>query len=166
MGLACLPIRQRGASPRPRPRAVPGWTPAAWRVGRFAATFRRDRGGSVTVQFALVLPALILLSLGTVDLGRALLAYHELSLATFEAGRFAMVHSASSKDPATKARIEALVAARLQTLNPARVTVTHEWGQGRPGDFVTIGLRYPFSFVIPALPAIELGATTTIIIVS
>jgi Flp pilus assembly protein TadG len=109
----------------------------------------------------------ILLSLGTLEVGRALLSRHHLSLAAFEAGRYAMVHSAASSDPATKESLKALVTAQFPGIDPAQLNVTAAWtGTKRPGDFVTITLEYPFTFLIEGLPTVTLSSTVTVILVS
>jgi len=61
----------------------------------------------------------------------------------------------------------ALVKAQLHGLDPAQLKVATTWtGSQRPGDFVTITIEYPFTFLVKALPAITLSSTITIILVS
>jgi Flp pilus assembly protein TadG len=60
---------------------------ALWRLWQ-------DDHASSAVEFAMCAPVLVMLSLGTIEIGRVMLAYQGLTLAAFEAGRYAMVHSA------------------------------------------------------------------------
>ena len=62
--------------------------------------FRRDTPrGQTMVEFALVLPILMLLLVGFFDLGRVVLANDALGHAAREAARYAIVHGASSANP-------------------------------------------------------------------
>jgi Flp pilus assembly protein TadG len=110
-------------------------------------------------------PILIMLSLGTLEIGRAMLAYHGLSLAAFEAGRYAMVHGTGSGDPATVDGLRSLVTAQLHGVDPDELEPTAVWDPNKqPGSFVTITLEYPFEFLISALPPVTLRSDITAII--
>ena len=62
--------------------------------------FRRDSSrGQTMVEFALVLPILVLLLTGFFDLGRVVLAHDALAHAAREAARYAIVHGGSSANP-------------------------------------------------------------------
>jgi Flp pilus assembly protein TadG len=69
-------------------------------------------------------PILITLSLATLEIGRAMLAYHSLSLAAFEAGRYAMVHGTGSGDPATAGALRSLATAQLHGVDPDELELT------------------------------------------
>ena len=61
---------------------------------------RRDSSrGQTMVEFALVLPVLMLLLIGFFDLGRVVLANDALSHAAREAVRYAIVHGGSTANP-------------------------------------------------------------------
>lgn len=61
---------------------------------------RRDSSrGQGLVEFAIVLPVLMLLLVGFFDLGRVILAHDALGHAAREAARYAIVHGASSANP-------------------------------------------------------------------
>jgi Flp pilus assembly protein TadG len=133
-------------------------------IGRFRRSWRDSRGATA-VEFAMCAPILIVLSLGTLEIGRAMLAYHSLSLAAFEAGRYAMVHGTGSGDPATVAGLRTLVTAQLQGVDPDELELTAVWDPNKqPGSFVTITLEYPFEFLIHALPPVTLRSDVTTII--
>jgi Flp pilus assembly protein TadG len=135
--------------------------------------FWRDQRAASAVEFAMCAPILIMLSLGVIEVGRVMLAYHDLSLATFEAGRYAMVHGTGS-DPAaneedTKTAIKTLIESRLHGVDPAKLNFDDaDWivwdPNNNPGSFVTITLAYPFEFVIGYLPNLTLSTDVTTII--
>lgn len=58
----------------------------------------RSARGQSLVEFALVLPILILMLVGTLDLGRVVLANDTVSTAAREAARYAIVHGATAVD--------------------------------------------------------------------
>ena len=58
-----------------------------------------SEAGVALVEFALVLPVLVLLLSGFFDLGRVVLAHDALSHAAREAARYAIVHGGSSENP-------------------------------------------------------------------
>ena len=110
-------------------------------------------------------PVLVMLSLGTIEIGRAMLTYHDLSLATFEAGRYAMVHGTGSDNPATKAQLKTLAAALMHGADPAQLDLDATWDPDKnPGSFVTIILQYPFEFLVGFLPNLTLSSDVTTII--
>ncbi|MGQ9682456.1 MAG: TadE/TadG family type IV pilus assembly protein [Anaerolineae bacterium] len=92
---------------------------------------RRNRGQSA-VELALVLPLLLLLLLGTVDLGRAFGVWMALSNAAREGARYAC------QDPYDEDKIAAYVRREVQSegLAPAVVVVTVDrpsgYGGGNP----------------------------------
>ena len=67
---------------------------------------RLDRGSQAQalVEFALVMPLLLLLLVGIIDFGRALFVYSEVSNAAREAVRYAAVNSADCNEIANRAR--------------------------------------------------------------
>jgi len=67
--------------------------------------FRLDRGNQAQalVEFALVLPLLLLLIIGIIDFGRALFVYSEVSNAAREAVRYGAVNSADCNEIANRA---------------------------------------------------------------
>jgi Flp pilus assembly protein TadG len=133
-------------------------------IGRLRCWWR-DASGAAAVEFAMCAPILITLSLGKLEIGRAMLAYHSLSLAAFEAGRYAMVHGTGSGDPATVNGLRTLVTAHLQGIDPDGLELTAVWDPNKqPGSFVTITLEYPFTFLIDALPSVTLRSDVTTII--
>ncbi len=108
---------------------------------RRAATDSRDRG-SVAVEFALLLPVLLLIIFGTIDFGRAINAQITLTQAAREGARLASVGDSSS-----------VVTTRTQSaatgLSNVTVTVTTcAAGAGMGVDGV-VSVSYPFTFITP-----------------
>jgi Flp pilus assembly protein TadG len=63
--------------------------------------FRRDDGGQALVEFALVLPVLLLLILGLIDVARAVEEENTLAFAAREGTRYAIVHGAGGSPQIT-----------------------------------------------------------------
>ncbi|MGH9467696.1 MAG: TadE/TadG family type IV pilus assembly protein [Terriglobales bacterium] len=124
----------------------------------------RLRGrGAAMAEFALITPLLLMLMIGTVQLGRALYAYHFLAVAARQAARYAMVRGAdctsfASACPAGASDIQSYV----QSLSPgvidaSAITVSTTWAPNNaPGGTVTITVQYPFDLDVPLVPAAAL----------
>ena len=110
-------------------------------------------------------PILIMLALGTIEVGRVMLVYHDLSLAAFETGRYAMVHGTGSESPATKTDLKNIAAARLIGADPAKLQLDVTWDpDNNPGSFATVELSYPFQFLVGFIPSLTLSSDVTTII--
>jgi Flp pilus assembly protein TadG len=68
-------------------------------VIRALRTAHRAEGAQSLVEFALVLPVLLLLILGLLDLGRAVSQENTLAFAAREATRYAIVHGSNAASP-------------------------------------------------------------------
>lgn len=79
--------------------------------------FHRDVRGAAAVEFALVLPFLVVLVFGIIDFGRALFVYNYLTSAVREGGRFAAVQQV----PPAQAAVQARMADYLAQLNTLRI---------------------------------------------
>jgi Flp pilus assembly protein TadG len=108
---------------------------------RHAATGSRDRG-SVAVEFALLLPVLLLIVFGTIDFGRLINAQITLTQAAGEGARLASFGDSSS---VVTTRTES--AAYPWTLTSANITVT-TCTAGSTADAV-VTISYPFTFITP-----------------
>jgi len=109
---------------------------------RHAATDPRDRG-SVAVEFALLLPVLLLIIFGVIDFGRAINAQITLTQAAREGARLA---SLGAVNPAVQNR----VTLAATNLSPVTATVTSSClpGAGVGVDAV-VTVSYTFTFVTP-----------------
>ncbi|MHB1135062.1 MAG: TadE/TadG family type IV pilus assembly protein [Chloroflexota bacterium] len=109
---------------------------------------RRTQRGQSMVETALILPLLLMLVLGAVDLGRAFYYSAAVRNATRVGAQYAM-------DPATaQAEIKQSVldeAAPYLTLSMDRITLaTDAWA---PGHELTVTASYDFHFLIPLAKA-------------
>jgi hypothetical protein len=107
-----------------------------------AATGPRDRGAAA-VEFALLLPVLLLLLFGIIDFGRAINAQITLTQAAREGARLAALGQSSS---AVTSRAQAAA----DPLSPVTVTVTSSCPvNAGSGVDAVVQLSYSFSFVTP-----------------
>jgi Flp pilus assembly protein TadG len=88
--------------------------------------FRRDTAGGAAVEFALVLPVLLLLLMGILDFGRALFIHHVVTDASREAARRAVVRD-GLEGVHKLAAVTAAINVRLATAGMGSVEV-----QGTP----------------------------------
>jgi Flp pilus assembly protein TadG len=101
---------------------------------------RRDDGGQSLVEFALILPVLLVLLVGLFDLGRAVTLSETMNAAVREGARFAIVHGATSSSPlgpstftsssaATDNAITAVVRRHATGVN-STLTIVVSWPDG------------------------------------
>jgi Flp pilus assembly protein TadG len=102
----------------------------------------RDRGAAA-VEFALLLPVLLLLVCGIIDFGRALNAQITLTQAARVGARMAALSL-----PNVVSQTEAEAAATGLSGTTATVTVSCPSGSGPTSD-ATVKVSYPFTFVTP-----------------
>jgi len=101
----------------------------------------RDRGAAA-IEFALVLPFLLLIIFGTIDFGRAINAQIVLTEAAREGARLAAL---GQSEPAVVARTQSAATG----LSPVTVTVTGCAPGAGPVADATVAVSYQFSFVTP-----------------
>jgi Flp pilus assembly protein TadG len=99
----------------------------------------RDRGAAA-VEFALLLPMLLLLMFGLIDLGRALNAQITLTQAAREGVRLAAL---------SEANVVSRTQAAATGLSGVTVTVTACAAGAGPSSDATVEVSYPFTFVTP-----------------
>jgi Flp pilus assembly pilin Flp len=121
---------------------------------RFLRGCRQERGAAA-VEFALVLPVLLLVIFGIIDFGRMLAA----KIALTEAAREGARATALVDTDAGQAR----VAAATVDLNPAVTSsITECPNPALPGDDATVELTYEFSFITPIGVMANLGGDGTV----
>lgn len=103
-----------------------------------------DAGGSTTLEFALVVPILVLLTAGLLDIARALNAQIVVGSASREAAHYAILHPST-----TPADIEAAGRARTAPLDAASVTVVARYYDIGTSTF----LAWPETGVPPNTPS-------------
>jgi Flp pilus assembly protein TadG len=113
---------------------------------RFLAGPDSQTGGTL-VEFALVLPTLILFLYGVIEFGRVLFTQGVLYLATEEATRFAAVNYT-----ATEAQIQEAAESRFVLIDPAKITnfnVTSTLNAADQTKLVTVEITYAFEPLVP-----------------
>jgi Flp pilus assembly protein TadG len=113
-----------------------------------------DRRGGTAIEVAFTLPLLIMLSLGAIEIGRAVSAKAAINHAVEETVRFAAVRGAASGTPATQAQLETM-AVQLAELPAATLAADVNWNpDNSPGSVVTVQLQHTFTPVaLPFAPA-------------
>ncbi len=113
---------------------------------------RGDDQGAAIVEFALILPILILLVFGTIEFGRAYNAKVTLTHAAREGVR----ELAINRDPV--AAEDAAVFAASSTLQASNITVTQTFCN--PGEPVELVVGYPLQYDIPLFGSGTLNLTS------
>lgn len=117
----------------------------ATRFAKLLPGLAADRQGATAVEAAFTLPLVILLSLGVVELGRAVSAQANIAHAVKETARFAAVRGAASGAAATETQLEAM-ALQLAELPPDTLVSAVSWSPDNvPGSTVTVQLQHAFS---------------------
>lgn len=123
------------------------------------------RRGQAVVELALVLPVLLLLAIGLVNLGLMISAQIELTQASWEGARA----GATLRNPANgDSEIVGAIHAALYSLDPGELEVDiepeqDEWPRTEPwplprGHSLTVSLSYDYPLYLPLAPEIPLSA--------
>ena len=113
---------------------------------------RRDQEGSAIVEFALIIPFLLLLTVGLIDIGRMMWYRTTLEHVAREGTRFAAVRGASSLFPASQAAVEEFVANRSVGIGGDDLGIDVTWAPSNaPGSTVTVAVTFDFSFFISGI---------------
>lgn len=106
-----------------------------------AARLRRDQNGTAGLEFAIVAPVLILLTIGLIDVGRFMWYQNTIEHVAREDSRYTAVHSAESAYPVAQAEIVAFVQHRAVGIadQDIAIDVTTD------ADSTTILVTYEFS---------------------
>lgn len=107
----------------------------------------REERGQALVEFAVVLPVLVLLLLGLMEFGRILHALLTVQNAAREGARLGIT---GATDGEIEARVRQAAASLEGANDPARLTVevTPPAAARRVGQDLTVTVRYKFGFVI------------------
>ena len=118
---------------------------------------RNDEKGAAAVEFALVLPLLVMLLVGMLEFGLVLWRQEMMTNATREAARAGIV---AGTPRLTQAEIQAILEANLNRagIDPATTTITITGAQGNSGDPLTVSVVYPYQFMVINQFATSLGA--------
>ena len=107
-------------------------------------SLRRGRHGATVVEMALALMVCLLLTIGTIEFGRAAWVYNTLAHATRQGARYAMAHGSLS-NPATSSSVSTWVKNSAVGLNNSDLSVTTTWPSGiTRNGMVTVHSEYTF----------------------
>lgn len=167
---------------RPRTLDFGRWTSWPARLRALHPGFQTifEPRGSALVEYAIVLPVLLMILFGIMDFSRYLYTYHFVSEVAREATRYAIVRGStfSGSDCASTSTFAcdataADIQSYVQGLTPpgivsASVIATPTWpgtapagaatacntsnGNNSPGCLVQVVVSYPFRFIFPVLP--------------
>lgn len=128
---------------------------------------RKGECGASSVEVAVILPVLLLATVGIIDFARIVSARNMLSNAAREATRYASVRSVESEDPVTVEMVAARVLERIGPLDPELLTINTTWSpQNAPGATVEVDLVYDFHPIAPLMPVdlLQLNSASQMII--
>ena len=117
---------------------------------RHLQSVARNRHGQALVEFALVLPLVLVLVISVFEFARAWNIHQVITDAAREGARIAVVGSANDKDAATiQGEIEASVenALALAAVDPDDATITYNNLAAGRGEPATVGIAVPYSFL-------------------
>ncbi|QZY55408.1 TadE/TadG family type IV pilus assembly protein [Crassaminicella profunda] len=106
----------------------------------------KNEKGQSLVEFALILPILLLLICATFDFGRIMYTYMHLNLITQEAVR--MGGLGESDDTITQFAQNNL---HVGDVNLLQIQISPNTLQRKSGDYITVTLEYPITYVTPFL---------------
>jgi Flp pilus assembly protein TadG len=126
----------------------------AMRVTDLLRAVALDRRGATAIEVAFTLPLLIMLSLGAIEIGRAISAKASINEAVAATARFAAVRGTASGTPATQGQLETM-AEQLAELPASTLVADVTWTpDNAPGSVVTVQLQHTFTpVVLPFAPA-------------
>jgi Flp pilus assembly protein TadG len=110
---------------------------------------RKDERGQSMVETALLLPILLLIMVGIIDLGRFIYSYAHLQMAAQETVRL------GGLDQNDQAITEfAYQYVNLGDKNQLQIDITPNDVGRHSGDYVTVKLKYPFTLYTPLIQAL------------
>lgn len=132
------------------------------RLVRTLRRFRRDRRGQALVEFALVVPILLLLVLGIIDFGRAWNLHQTITDAAREGARQAVVFDPDVDQDSVLRVIGRVINASGFDATEATVGFPDGFKSGR-GTLatVTIEMPYRFGFLAPIVRLLSTDNTAT-----
>lgn len=110
--------------------------------------FRRDRRGQALIEFALVMPLLLLFLVGIIEFGRGWNDHQVITDAAREAARRCVIADNNvTQDSVVNVAKSAMAAAGINTAPPVSISVV---GFARPnptGEPCTVSIQLPYTFV-------------------
>jgi Flp pilus assembly protein TadG len=132
-----VPWRRAGSFTKPNRRAME----APSRLRRLA----RDRRGATILEFALILPLFLVLTVGILEFARAFNIWQVVVNSAREGARIVALPPGSQSNTAlVQARIDDYLTSN--GLDPAAATVTITGINGAPGTLGEVTVQYPYTF--------------------
>lgn len=109
----------------------------------------KNQKGQALVEFALILPILLLVVMAILQFGMMLNSYLTIENASREGARAGIVGSSD-------AEIQQLIISTSPNLDPTNLTVsiTPEEGLRKSGDTIIVEVSYNYEFVVPIISSI------------
>lgn len=120
---------------------------------QFLNRFKRNKDGAVAVEFALILPVLLIMLFGTMEIGNILYAKSILQQGVETAGRYAMIHI-----DATTTEIQAEAIARTSDLGSLTPTFAVVQSVSGGISYAVISVSGDYTMITPLFA----GRTITI----
>jgi Flp pilus assembly protein TadG len=120
--------------------------------------FMRHERAQALVEFALILPVLVLILMGIIDLGRGIYAYSVVASAAREGAHYGILHPGDTTGISNQAK------ANTAGLDPGQVTVTSSCAPCEHGGKVQVTVRYTFQPVTGLFPSLTLSSQSTMTI--
>jgi Flp pilus assembly pilin Flp len=132
-------------------------------VGRHRFSFLRDQRGVSAIEFAITLPLLLLIILGTLEFGRALKARNEMSQALSKVVRVLNLDSEQTTDAISKLLGTYLADYGSEDLDVDVLSTTISGT-----DYMNISVGFPFHTMIPfsSVSTVTLGVDTLAPVIS
>jgi Flp pilus assembly protein TadG len=121
---------------------------------------RLDERGASAVEFAILLPVLMLVLFGTIDFGMVMYSREVLTNASREGARAGIVQQTPKP---TVGQIQSVVTTYLSStgINPSNVTVTVTGAGGVFPNNLTVTTSYPYQFFTPGILGLGNSITLT-----
>jgi Flp pilus assembly protein TadG len=127
----------------------------------------RRTGGQSAVEFAMVIPGVLLLALAITNFAMVINAYNFVCSGARDGTRYAAVRGATSPNPASSSDIRTFVLSEAAGLDPSQLTVATTWTpDNQPNSTVAVQVQYNFQFQIPfvTLSPVSLTSNSQLVI--
>jgi Flp pilus assembly protein TadG len=120
--------------------------------------YLKREDGAAAVEFAILLPLLLLILFGTIEFGLILYDREVITNASREGARYGIVAVSPRR---TTGEIQGVVNTYLTNagLTPGNATVNVTGAQGASGSDLTVSVIYPYDFLVLSNLAPGLGST-------
>ena len=131
--------------------------------------FWKNTGGASFVEFSLVAPFLVLMTVGIIDFGRAMWPSTTLEHVARESARYASLHGADSVSVATQTSVQTYAGDRATGLDSGVMNVTVTWAgnSNATGSSVTVDIDYDFNLLLTGffgIAPVTLESSSTMVV--